>query len=112
MGEMAMADGGAAARKQIWKVFFILLAITAVEFIFAFALDKSFLRTSIFLVLTIVKAFYIVAEFMHLKHEVKSLIWSIIVPLAFITWFIGAMIYEGGSVLDKHPNTPTITNSK
>ena len=45
MGDMAMADGGAAARKQIWKVFFILLAITAVEFAFAFLLEKSFLRT-------------------------------------------------------------------
>ena len=65
------------------------------EFLFAFTMDAGTLRTSIFIILTIFKAFYIVAEFMHLKHETKSLIWSILIPMAFIVWLIIALISEG-----------------
>lgn len=85
-------------RKQIWKVFWILLVITTVEFIIAFTLPANGLRVAIFVGMTFVKAFYIVAEFMHLKHEVKMLIWSIVLPIIFIMWFIVALIVEGGSV--------------
>ncbi|WP_026463110.1 cytochrome C oxidase subunit IV family protein [Adhaeribacter aquaticus] len=84
-----------AQTKGIWKVFFILCAITAVEFAFAFMMDAGMLRNSIFIVLTIVKAFYIVAEFMHLKHETKSLIWTIMIPLVLLVWLIIALISEG-----------------
>ena len=79
----------------IWKTFLILCGLTAVEFAFAFFMDAGTARTSIFIILTIVKAFYIVAEFMHLKHETKGLIWSILIPMAFIIWLIIAMISEG-----------------
>ena len=48
--------------KKIWVTAGILAAVTAVEFIFAFTMDASVLRTSIFVGLTIVKAFYIVGE--------------------------------------------------
>ncbi|MFM6938896.1 MAG: cytochrome C oxidase subunit IV family protein, partial [Aquirufa sp.] len=50
----------------------------------------------IFSGMTIVKAFYIVGEFMHLKHEVKSLIWMILIPTIFVVWLLTALIYEGG----------------
>jgi cytochrome c oxidase subunit IV len=56
------------------------------------------LRVAIFVGMTIVKAFYIVAEFMHLKHEVKSLIWAIMLPIIFILWLLLALMYEGGSI--------------
>jgi cytochrome c oxidase subunit 4 len=46
--------------------------------------------------MTIVKAFYIVGEFMHLKHEVKTLIWAILLPAIFVVWLLIALIYEGG----------------
>ena len=88
-------DGGAAARKRIWIVFGILSAITAVEFVIAFAIGAGLPRTALFMLLTVVKAFYIVADFMHLKHEVKDLIITIILPLTFIIWFIVAMLVEG-----------------
>jgi len=81
--------------KGIWRVFLILCALTAVEFAFAFMMDPSTLRNSIFIVLTIFKAFFIVAEFMHLKHETKSLIWSILVPTALLVWLLIALITEG-----------------
>ena len=86
--------------KVIWKTFFILCGITAVEFAFAFMMDAGTLRTAIFIILTIFKAFYIVAEFMHLKHEVKGLIWAIIVPMAFVVWLVVALINEGAYIYD------------
>jgi hypothetical protein len=43
------------------------------------------------------KAFYIVAYFMHLKHELKNLIMTIVVPLGLFVWFITAFLYDGNS---------------
>lgn len=91
-------DGGAAQRKQIWKVFVILSVITAIEFVIAFTIPTSTFKVSLFIGLTIVKAFYIVGEFMHLKHEVKSLIWSILIPCIFVVWLLLALMLEGGSI--------------
>ena len=79
----------------IWKTFFILVAITAVEFVFVFFMSPGMLRNSIFIGLTILKAFFIVAEFMHLKHETKGLIWTILVPVTLLVWLLVALITEG-----------------
>ena len=87
-----------AQTKNIWKTFYILSALTAFEFLIAFTLHNKDLRLLIFASMTIVKAFYIIGEFMHLKDEVKSMIWMIILPCMFVVWFLGAMIWEGGSV--------------
>lgn len=94
------SDGGAAQRKQIWKVFTILSIITALEFLIAFTLHQGTLKVAIFVGMTIVKAFYIVGEFMHLKHEVKSLIWSILIPCIFVVWLLMALMLEGGSIFN------------
>ncbi|MCC2547059.1 cytochrome C oxidase subunit IV family protein [Hymenobacter sp. BT175] len=82
----------------IWKTFFILVGITALEFVFVFFMDAGTLRNSIFIILTIFKAFYIVAEFMHLKHETKGLIWTIMIPMALLIWLLVALITEGSYV--------------
>ncbi len=84
----------------IWKVMLILLAITAVEFAFAFLMEAGPIRTFIFVALTIVKAFYIVGEFMHLSHERKSLIWSILSPIIFIAFLLFILIYQGSAIFD------------
>jgi cytochrome c oxidase subunit 4 len=93
-------NAGAEQRKVIWRTFWILLAITALEFAIAFTIDAGLLKTSIFVGMTIVKAFYIVGEFMHLKHEVKSLIWAILIPCIFVVWLLIALMREGGSIFD------------
>ena len=80
----------------IWKTFWILLVLTDIEFVIAFTLPASTLRVAIFSGMTIVKAFYIVGEFMHLKHEVKTLIWMVLIPTLFVVWLLVALIYEGG----------------
>jgi len=86
--------------RKLLTVAFILFIVTSIEFVFAFTMESGPLRTSIFISLTIVKAFYIVSEFMHLKYEVKVLIWSIIIPMIFVVWLVIALIYEGGAVYD------------
>ena len=82
----------------IWKTFFVLVGITALEFVFVFLMDPSTLRNSIFIILTIFKAFFIVAEFMHLKHETKGLIWTILIPMALLIWLLVALITEGNAI--------------
>lgn len=95
------ADGGAAQRKVIWKTFWILLILTGLEFLIAFTMHHGVLRISIFVGMTIVKAFYIVGEFMHLKHETKSLIWTILVPCVLVLWLLVALMVEGGWIFQE-----------
>jgi cytochrome c oxidase subunit IV len=85
--------------RKIWRVALILGVVTAIEFLFAFTMPRGVLLIAVFIGLTIVKAFYIVGEFMHLKHEVKVLIWSILIPVVFIIWLIIALLVEGNSIL-------------
>jgi len=84
--------------KWIWKVFWILLIVTICEVTLAYVWPSSMplmLLNVIFITLTILKAFYIVSEFMHLGHEVKGLIWTILLPLVFLIWLVVALIAEG-----------------
>jgi cytochrome c oxidase subunit IV len=81
--------------KQILKVALILSVLTTFEFAIAFTIDAGLVKTSIFVVMTIVKAFYIVWEFMHLGHEAKGLKLIILLPLLFIVWLLVALLMEG-----------------
>ena len=81
--------------KKIWMVAGILAIVTAVEYVIAFTIPSSIYRNVVFILLTLVKAGYIVAEFMHLKHEAKYLIFAIIAPTIFVCWLILAMLIEG-----------------
>lgn len=104
----AAQDGGASARKSIYKTTGILAGLTAIEFIIAgikyrlagwFGLQDGTVETLVlvmFVILTIFKAFYIMADFMHLKDEVKRLAYTIIFPFLFIIWLIIGLILEGG----------------
>lgn len=88
--------------KVIWRTFWILLAITCVELTLGMFIAPHFHSLKImfnilYMFLTLVKAFYIVAEFMHLRHELKNLIMTIIVPLFLFVWFVGAFLWDGNS---------------
>lgn len=92
-----------AATKRIWQVAGILSVITAIEFVLALIWPESmnnmrWILNMVFLTLTVLKAFYIIGEFMHLKHEAKLLIYSILIPCIFVVWFIVALIYEGDAI--------------
>ena len=88
--------------KHFLVVMGYLAAITAFEFLIAFTVPHEYkwTRIVVFIVLTIVKAYYIVAEFMHLGHEKKSLKMSIVLPMLFVVFFIFIMIYQGGAILE------------
>ena len=88
-----------ATIRRVWKTAGILAMITAVEFAIAFTpgIPRT-LKVAVFVGLTIVKAAYIVGEFMHLRYEVKILIWSILIPMIFVLWLIVALLVEGGSI--------------
>ncbi|CAN5226696.1 hypothetical protein BH09BAC3_BH09BAC3_20600 [soil metagenome] len=85
--------------KQLWMTALYLLIITAFEFLIAFTVHHGPLKTAIFVVLTIVKAGYIVGEFMHLRHEVKVLFWAVLLPMIFIGWMLVAFVYEGTKII-------------
>lgn len=89
----------------VWKVFIILLVVTTVEVVLGIikpeALLLPVLGTSllniIFIVLTLVKALYIVAEFMHLKYEQVNLKWTIALPaIILIPYLTFVLLVEGG----------------
>ena len=85
----------------IWKIALYMFLITAVEYVFAFTMEAGTLRNVIFVTLTIVKAFYIVSEFMHLGHEAKGLMYSIVLPMIFVIWLIVALVnLEGAAIKD------------
>ena len=93
--EVTVLPPDKAKIKKLWTVALILGVITAIEFGVAFGMHSGVLRTSIFVVMTIIKAAYIVGEFMHLRHEVKVLMWSIVLPMVFVVWMLVAFVYEG-----------------
>jgi len=95
------------SKKLIWKVFFYLLAITCLEFFIALVLvyngplEKGPLVNFIYVVLTLVKAYFIVAYFMHLKFERMGFIIITLIVFVFIIYFIILLLTEG-SYLHTH----------
>ena len=94
----------------IWKIFIILTIVTLVEVILGIYKPASlfhvhFLGTSllnsIFLILTIIKAYYIAWYFMHLKDEKKwfrrSIVWTLVVYIVYLTFFL---LYDGIAVTE------------
>lgn len=94
-----------ASRKEVVKITVILSVITLIELALGFWMYAApgmgsfmiMLIKGVILILMLAKAFYIVAYFMHLKHELKNLIMTIVVPLLLFVWFIVAFLYDGNS---------------
>src|ERR1044072_1746787 len=93
-------------RKAIWKTFRILLYITVFELILAIGYYSipfsnphlvKHLLNGVFIVLTLAKAFFIIAEFMHLRHEIRNMILTISIPALLFIWFITAFLWDGNS---------------
>lgn len=85
--------------KKIWMVTFILSIITIAEVSLGLyshyqGMSKPVINT-IFVILTILKAAYIVKVFMHLGDEVKNMISTILIPLTLFFWFILAFLWDG-----------------
>ncbi len=100
------------SRKQIgriWKVFWILLIVTVVEVVvgmfFGHNLPKGVVVT-FFLVLTLLKAAYIVSVFMHLGDEMRNFLITVLIPLVLFVWFIIAFLADGGFWLHMNKTSP------
>ncbi|KLT66208.1 MULTISPECIES: cytochrome C oxidase subunit IV family protein [Pedobacter] len=94
-------DHAGMSKGKIWKVAGILSLITAIEFIIALVLIPNGAMSQhvgnfVYIALTLLKAFYIVAYFMHLKFEKLGLQLSLTVTFIFIIYFIVLMLIEGG----------------
>ena|ERR1019366_40209 len=97
------AENHEGGKKEIMKVTLILTVLTLIELALGFwmmGMENQRLRLGVkgaIVILMLSKAFYIVGYFMHLKHEVKNLIMTIVVPLILFIWFITAFLYDGNS---------------
>lgn len=98
-------ETGSQVRKNLMKVFWILLFVTLVEVVIgwfwhdiheAIGLSKTWLII-VFVIFTLVKAGYIVMTFMHLGDENKWLRWSILGPYSLFVVYLVYMtaINEG-----------------
>jgi len=101
-------EAGKQIRKKLYAVTILLTVITIIEVFMgvAFKRNGTFAWETIkltFLVLTLVKAAYIVLIFMHLGDERKNLKYVVLLPYAiFIMYLIFIGLYEGVSVQEGH----------
>jgi len=88
-------------KQKIWKVFFYLLGLTALEFIIALGfvetglVAKSAAVNVIYIILTLFKAFYIIAYFMHLKFEKFGMKVMLGLPITLLIYMIILVLIEG-----------------
>ncbi len=99
-------EEGKKIRRKIWVVTLLLSVITAVEVLIGVFFPKeyvgedSFAWASIkyfYIILTVVKAAYIVMVFMHLGDEKKGLKWVVLAPyILFILYLLFICLTEAG----------------
>lgn len=115
--------GGKEFVRKIIRTTVILSVITVIELALGFVIyfmhqspDHStalvlFIK-GVIVILSLLKAFYIVGVFMHLGDEIRNLIMTIVVPLMLFIWFIAAFLWDGSSWrnlrnTDGNSKTPT-----
>ena len=89
-------EEGKKTRRMIWNMFWVLLAITSVEVGLGLtwkelAINWSWVKMT-FIILTLAKAYFIVAYYMHLKHEKTGLQNSIIIPYVLLALYLIYMV--------------------
>jgi len=95
--------------QKIWGVLVFLTIVTAVEVVLGIFKPESLmgyvlgmkLLNWIFIILTLVKAYYITWDFMHMRDEVKALrrmvVWT---AIFLVLYLIFILLQEGGYVFD------------
>ena len=92
------------AKKIVLKTIIILGVITIVEVLIALT-GKGYIiegwhwpgwfMAIAMIVLSTIKAYYIIYEFMHMKYEVPDLVKTVLLPTVLLVWAIIAFGYEG-----------------
>ena len=105
----------APTKQSIMRVLWILTVITIVEVGFALWLliynphlvegpegEPVLWAYRIFMiVMSLGKAFFIVAEFMHMWYETRSFVFYTLITTALLFWFILSLLWEGDYFLNK-----------
>lgn len=99
--------------QKIWGVLIFLSLITAVEVVLGIVKPEALMGQVlgmkalnwIFIILTIVKAYYITWDFMHMRDETPSLrrvvVWTAIFLMIYLVFIL---LQEGGYVFDVYDN--------
>ena len=104
-----MAHGHESNTSRIWTVFIILSIITIVEVALGIVrpgwsmipVVGMKILNWIFIILTLVKAYYIAWAFMHLEGEKGSFRWSIVLPLLILIPYLAfILLVEGNYIHD------------
>jgi len=95
---------------KIWGVLIFLSIVTIIEVALGIVkpeilIENSFLRMKlinwIFIILTIVKAYYIMWVFMHLRDELRGLQASVVITLMFLIGYLAfILLVEGNYIFD------------
>lgn len=89
--------------RAVWVATGIMAVVTIVEVAMALMWPEGWSRmilNLLFILMSVMKAFFIVGEFMHLKYETRAMAMSILMPLLFLVWAIIAFGWEGESWLN------------
>ena len=97
-------------QSKIWAVLFFLSVVTVIEVALGIVkpevlIVNSFLSMKLinwfFIILTIVKAYYIMWDFMHMRDEVRGLQASVIITLSFLIAYLAfILLVEGNYIFD------------
>ncbi len=100
---------------RIWKVFGILSVITIVEVFFGILKPdvlhmNNFLSMNLlnwlFIILTLVKAYFIVWAFMHMEGEKSSLRWIVVSPIIFlVSYLLFILLVEADYIFEIFKNS-------
>lgn len=97
--------------RNIWMITLYLSILTIVEvgmglteYFYGDHLNRTMMIT-LFMFLTLVKAYLIVKIFMHLGDETKFFARTVILPLILLLWVIVAYLYEGNYWLRMNKTT-------
>lgn len=92
------------SQKVANKVILILAAITIFE-VFLALLGKGHLTDAVripglllggaMIIMSVVKAYLIIYEFMHMKYEVPGLVKTVLLPTLLLVWAVIAFAWEG-----------------
>jgi len=110
-----MSHAHVSNTKRIWTVFLYLSLITIVEVILGIIKPEILHNNSllglnllnwIFIILTGVKAYYIVYAFMHMEGEKSALRYAVILPLIFlVAYLLFILLVEGNYVFEVFKNS-------
>ncbi len=92
------------SKSRALKIILVLAAMTLLEVVFALMAKgyiiegfhlSPILVGAVMIIMSLVKAYLIVYEFMHMKYEVPGLVKSVLLPMFLLVWAVIAFFSEG-----------------